>query len=74
MHTPDAVTCDDHEVVVIVERQDFHVRHRGDHLLLWRQGLVPLIEVVAWKRGKSSVEHGSSLIRVSIDASETMPF
>ena len=49
LHSPDAVASDDHEVVVVVERQDFDVGHAGDHLLLWRQVLVPLVEVVTWK-------------------------
>ncbi len=45
-NSPDAVAGDDHEVVVLVKSQDFDVRHRRDHLLLWRQSLVPLVEVV----------------------------
>lgn len=45
--SPDAVTGDDHEVVVLVEGQNFDVGHCRNHLLLWRQSLVPLIEVVA---------------------------
>lgn len=43
---PDAVTGNDHEVVVLVKCQNFDVRHRRNHLFLWRQSLVSLIKVV----------------------------
>lgn len=45
-NSPDAVAGNDHEVVVLIKCQNFDVGHRRDHLLLWRQSLVPLIEVV----------------------------
>lgn len=45
-NSPDAVAGDDHEVVVLIKSQNFDVRHCRNHLLLWRQDLVPLVEVV----------------------------
>lgn len=48
-NSPDAVTGDDHEVMVLVKCQNFDVRHCRNHLFLWRQSLVSLIEVVTWE-------------------------
>lgn len=45
-HSPDSITGNDHEVVVIVYCQHFDVRQGRDHLLFWREVLVPLVEVI----------------------------
>jgi len=47
MNSPDAIAGNDHEIVILVQSQNFDIGHGGNHLLLWRQSFVPLIEVVA---------------------------
>lgn len=49
-YSPDSIAGNDHEVMVIIYCQHFDVRQGGDHLLFWRQILVPLVEVITCRR------------------------
>lgn len=53
LNLPDAVAGNDHEVVVLIKCQNFDVRHRRNHLLLWRQSLVSLIKVVTCEQSEN---------------------